>query len=631
VTEAPSIPISVVVPSYRRESILLDTLAAVVPLLGPRDELVVVDQTPVHQTATEAALRDLAGRGDIRWIRKTRPSICEAMNVGALLAGGEVILFLDDDVVPTAGLLEAHRRLHSAPDPPLAVCGQVLQPWNPEPVRAVADDGTEFDPAFDRACDILAPTTCNFSIRRATFLAIGGMDENFSGGSHRCDAELGYRLFGRTGRKVRFDPSAHLRHLHSGGGTRAFGAKDSWGALGTAISDHYFAARALGGAAGLRYSLHRLLRAPINKYTLSHPWLIPSLCLRELVALLTARLRRRRHPENYVKPVERYVDVVRPEDASGDAAPDSLTVVLPSYMREDVLVSTLRAVVAILAPSDEVVVVDQTPRHEPATEAALRELEGAGRVRWVRKAKPSICEAMNVGALVARGHVLVFLDDDVVPSAGLLEAHRRAVAGPGCPPAVCGQVLQPWNEAPVSHTASFEVGFDPAYDRPCEILGLMAGNFSIRRETFLRVGGMDENFTGGSHRCDTELGYRIHLRTGRRVAFDPAATLRHLHAGGGTRSFGTKDSWGSLGSAISDYYFALRCLPAGRAVPYVLRRLLRAPVNRYTAARPWLIPSLALRELVALSRAALRRLRRPDNYVKSLASYPDVEAVRGER
>jgi GT2 family glycosyltransferase len=303
----------------------------------------------------------------------------------------------------------------------------------------------------------------------------------------------------------------------------------------------------------------------------------------------------------------------------------SISVAIPTYRREQVLLDTLRLVLPLLRPGDELLLVDQTPRHEPAVEERLHELAAAGAVRWFRRDKPSVCEAMNAGACLARCEVLLFLDDDVIPAPQLLEAHRHALAAPDAPPAVCGQVLQPWNDGPVERVADFAVGFDAAYDKECDILSLMAGNFAIRRETYLSVGGMDERFFGPSYRLETELSYRIFRRTARKVRFVPQASIRHLQAGGGgSRSFGTKDTWRHIGGCVGDYYFALRCLPPGAALRHCLRRLLRAPINRQTVKRPWLVPSLFLREVVAWAWAVGPALGAP-KYVRDAAAYPVVE------
>src|SRR5712692_2433851 len=125
-TNSTAAPISVVIPTYRREQVLVDTLDLLAPLLQPGDEILVIDQTPVHESHTEEGLHRLANAGTIRWYRRAKPSQCESMNAAAGLAGGDILLFLDDDVIPFPKLLEAHRSALAA-DPALsATCGQVL-------------------------------------------------------------------------------------------------------------------------------------------------------------------------------------------------------------------------------------------------------------------------------------------------------------------------------------------------------------------------------------------------------------------------------------------------------------------------------------------------------------------------
>jgi hypothetical protein len=178
----------------------------------------------------------------------------------------------------------------------------------------------------------------------------------------------------------------------------------------------------------------------------------------------------------------------------------------------------------------------------------------------------------------------------------------------------------------------YALEFDAAYDKSCEILSLMAGNFSMRRQTFLGVGGLDENFSGPCYRLEAELSHRIYRLLGRKVAFVPAARIVHLRAGGGTRAFGTKDTWGHIGGSMGDYYFALRCLPVLQCAKYNLKRFVRAPLNRTTLRRPWLVPLLFLREAVAWFEAVGRAWAKPNNYIKDAAFYganapPDAVAV----
>jgi GT2 family glycosyltransferase len=284
-----------------------------------------------------------------------------------------------------------------------------------------------------------------------------------------------------------------------------------------------------------------------------------------------------------------------------------LSVIVPTYCRERLLVDTLRQLGALVRPGDEIIVVDQTPRHEPETTQVLREMAQAGAIRYFTRSVPSQNEAMNAAAQLARNDILLFLDDDIVPSESLLEAHRRELGADGGPLATCGQVLQPWHDKPVEQVADFDLHFDCGYAHSCWTRYLIGANFGVRRDTYLALGGMDENFTGSNYRNDTEMAYRVCAATGTRVRFVADASLRHLLAQGGNRAFGAKDTWGHIGGSIGDYYFALKWLRGGERVRHIATRLVRAPLNRHTIRRPWLVLSLFVRELVALARAAAKR------------------------
>lgn len=304
----------------------------------------------------------------------------------------------------------------------------------------------------------------------------------------------------------------------------------------------------------------------------------------------------------------------------------AISVVIPSYGRDAILVETLETVIPQCVGGDEIIVVDQTPRHDPDTGSALARLHAERIIRWVRKSKPSICEAMNLGALLARGDLLVFLDDDARPQSGFLAAYRGYFSGPDAPHAACGQILQPWDHGPSDEPGGDPECFNFASRLPGEIVGVMAGNFAVRRKVFLDIGGMDETFQGGAYRCDAEVGYRLLACTGQRTRFFPAAVVHHLHAAGGTRAHGHKDSWAAIESAVGDYYFAFRCLPLGKAVRHTLSRAIRAAFNRNTVSKPWLIGSVAAREIVAMGHALKRARVMPRRGVRAISDYTDIVA-----
>ena len=203
----------------------------------------------------------------------------------------------------------------------------------------------------------------------------------------------------------------------------------------------------------------------------------------------------------------------------------ALSVVVPTYGRESVLVETLHRLRALDPPADEILVIDQTIDHDEATSRGLESLARCGGIRWLRRPGPSIPGAMNQGLCEAGGDRVLFVDDDVEPDTSLVGAHLDAAERHGEPVIVAGQVLQPGQEPALSSSGAFR--FNSTEEQ--EVEAVMGGNFSVRREFAIQLGGFDENFVGAAYRFEAEFCLRAR-RAGARIWFEPAAGLRHLRA-----------------------------------------------------------------------------------------------------
>ncbi|MBK9595723.1 MAG: glycosyltransferase [Rhodocyclales bacterium] len=181
-----------------------------------------------------------------------------------------------------------------------------------------------------------------------------------------------------------------------------------------------------------------------------------------------------------------------------------ITVAIPTYRREQVLLNSLDYLLALIPPPAEILVLDQTERHEPATGQRLMELHAAGRIRWLKLDTPSIPQAMNRGLLEARQDIVLFMDDDIRPEPGLIAAHAAAHQA-HAEVLVAGRVIQPWEEGiDFSGESSFRFAGVNAF----WIDEFMGGNFSVRREAALALGGFDENFVRVAYRFEAEFAHR---------------------------------------------------------------------------------------------------------------------------
>jgi GT2 family glycosyltransferase len=273
-------PVSVAIPTYHREAVLVDTLNFLLALEQPAAEILVLDQSETHEAATDKALREWADQGRIRWIRIARPSIPKAMNAGLLQSRNPVVLFLDDDVRPDPGLVAAHHAAHaSLPD--IVVAGRVIQPWEE---NLDMSQSTTFGFASTQPQWTSEFIGCNFSVCRSTAIALGGFDENFVRVAYRFEAEFAFRVLA-SGRRIWFAPSASLHHLKvQSGGTRTYGEHLSTWRPDHAVGAYYYGLR----TGSVKEFLVRPWRAIATRYHLRHPWRIPATLWAELGGMVWA-------------------------------------------------------------------------------------------------------------------------------------------------------------------------------------------------------------------------------------------------------------------------------------------------------------------------------------------------------
>jgi GT2 family glycosyltransferase len=281
-----SVPISVVIPTYRRGTVLLETIEYLRALPVTADEVLVVDQTESHDHAVEARLRSLDEARHIRWLRLPTPSITGAMNHGLQEARAGVALFVDDDIVPGERLIEAHHMAHATGTARI-VAGQVLQPG-----EAPTSPAPDFRFTCNTGCWIDELMGGNFSVDRAMALAIGGFDENFVRVAYRFEAEFCARASAH-GYRVLFEPAASIRHLRAGaGGTRSFGHHLTTARPSHAVGAYYYLLAAHGVKGRARKMVSRFLRSVRTRHHLHSPWWIPATLVAELLGFFWAvRLR----------------------------------------------------------------------------------------------------------------------------------------------------------------------------------------------------------------------------------------------------------------------------------------------------------------------------------------------------
>jgi GT2 family glycosyltransferase len=204
---SPKLPtVSMIIPVHRAGEQFLSCLEAIASLVEPPDELIVVADGEPEKTCRLAktfgavVLRTSAPRGPAR-----------ARNLGAMRASGDILLFIDSDVMVKSDTVHRVKRFFAAHPEYDAMIGSyddepgaqnffsqyknMTHHWVHQHARNEAS-------TFWGACG---------AIRKGVFMETGGFDDSFARPSVE-DIELGYRLR-RLGRRIRLKKNIQVTHL----------------------------------------------------------------------------------------------------------------------------------------------------------------------------------------------------------------------------------------------------------------------------------------------------------------------------------------------------------------------------------------------------------------------------------
>jgi len=212
--------LSVIIPTYNRCNDLNECLESLFEMKRVPDEVIVVDSCSTDSTY------EVARRFPVNYIRISERSMVKARNVGLKRATGDVVAYVDDDVVVSRdwsiNLLEPYED-----DKVGGVGGRVL-PYGVHEgfytlvrhcdVGRVLSNGMvfgNFDIPVPTPIEVDTLIGCNMSFRRGALIKIGGFDENFVGNCFRDETDVCIRLK-RSGYKLVYNSKAVVWHKFRG-------------------------------------------------------------------------------------------------------------------------------------------------------------------------------------------------------------------------------------------------------------------------------------------------------------------------------------------------------------------------------------------------------------------------------
>ncbi|WP_229214986.1 glycosyltransferase [Dyadobacter bucti] len=192
--------ISVVIPTYRRPDLLRKCLEAILAQSYPKRLFEVIVVSDGRDTETEALFPELQKQHpDLFLTLHTQPARrgpAAARNMGWRKSSGELIVFTDDDCIPSTRWLEEYwTAFQRSNHPEIALTGKVAVP--------VPDRPTDYEKnvAHLATAEFI---TANCACTRSTLELTGGFDEDFPT-AWREDSDLHFKLLERHIPIVRVD------------------------------------------------------------------------------------------------------------------------------------------------------------------------------------------------------------------------------------------------------------------------------------------------------------------------------------------------------------------------------------------------------------------------------------------
>lgn len=259
---------------------------------------------------------------------------------------------------------------------------------------------------------------------------------------------------------------------------------------------------------------------------------------------------------------------------AGHADTPRASIVIPTLNRWGKLAICLEHIGAIRSDTRwELIVVDNG-----STDETLAFLDAVARrsplpMRVVHEPVAGGARTRNSGARVARGEILIFVDDDCYVRPDIVDRYCEVFEDPAIGFAGGRILLHDRTDFPLTiNESDVEVRFPAARPVPCGIV--QSGNMAVRRRALLEAGGFDERM-GPATRFpaeDWDVQTRIGMR-GWAGGYFPGPTVSHHHGRKGDEARKRIRAYNIGSGAV---YLKLIADPGTRRIylPHILRRML---------------------------------------------------------
>ena len=217
------------------------------------------------------------------------------------------------------------------------------------------------------------------------------------------------------------------------------------------------------------------------------------------------------------------------------------SLIIPSLDRQEIVFDTVKQFEFQTAKQFELIVIDQSD----SVSVRLNEYISSNfQFVYKRIKEKGLPNARNTAASLAKGEILIFVDDDILPDKNLIVDFIKELDQNSREDSVIGGRIQENNSGIMNTNPEIVGGKITCYGKPirnfnseksgnCEWVA--GGNFAVRKKFFLKIKGFDKNFIGNAMLEDCDFCFTVKEKGGQ-VYYSPRPFIEHLRVKtGGTR------------------------------------------------------------------------------------------------
>jgi len=274
-----------------------------------------------------------------------------------------------------------------------------------------------------------------------------------------------------------------------------------------------------------------------------------------------------------------------------------VSVIIPTINREKYLFNTLKDLNNQILKNIEVIIIDQNKKINFTFYKNVKKRFKKLKILLFYQYVSNSSAARNLGVENSKSNIVLFLDDDVkIKNRFFLKNHIRNYIHKDIE-IVAGKILE---ENSKSNKKNFFLKYKLFFFKNDWRLFRLDSNFvvskykigrsanlSIRKKTYLRLGGMDVNFIKGAHREETDFLFRAAQKK-IKVLFDPRSQVIHLKGTtGGIRNFNKIEK--TFLELYGEIYFNLKHIFKINIFLTLLIIMRKYFFNKLTIFKPYLV------------------------------------------